>query len=445
MDFKLNIYDSLQGKKVPFKPLKNGHVSMYVCGPTVYDFAHLGHGRSAVAFDLVRRFLEFAGHQVNFVFNYTDIDDKMIKRANEEGISVAELAERINPEYDKDYSALRIKAPTHNPKATEYVQEMIDIVKELEEKGHTYLLEDGVYFDITTFKDYGKLSHQKLDELEAGARVEERNDKRNHQDFVLWKLKKEGEPFWPSPWGDGRPGWHIECSAMSGSLLGKTFDIHGGGLDLKFPHHECEIAQSEAANACTFANYWMHNGYITINQEKMSKSLNNFFTLKDIFEQYHPRVVRFFLMSTHYRSPIEYSTEILEQARQTLRGLDEYYLKQATNNEGGKQKVDEELIEKFKEKMANDFDIAGALAIIFEWSKKNEQGGRATLDKINEVLQIFPTDFKVNPEQAKFIEQRNAARQNKDWETSDKLRDELAEQGIELEDGPEGSFARPRI
>ena len=437
----IQIYDSLKGSKVTFEKDKSEKVTMYVCGPTVYDHAHLGHGRSAVAFDIIRRYLEFSGYEVDFAFNTTDIDDKMIKRAAEEKITVAELAERIIPEYKKDYAALGIKDPTHNPRATDYVEQMVEMIKILEEKGHTYNLVDGVYYDITTFEGYGKLSHQNISELEAGARVEERTDKRNHQDFVLWKFKKEGEPFWPSPWGEGRPGWHIECSAMSGALYGPTFDIHGGGLDLKFPHHECEIAQSEGANGETLARYWMHNGYITVDKEKMSKSLGNFSTLKDIFEKYHPRVVRFFLLGTHYRSPIEFNSELLEQARSTLRGLDELYL----NNKDDSETPDQELLDAFSKKMSNDFDVAGALAKVFFWAKNEPKNVQATLNKINEVLNIFPIDFVVSPEAQKLIDERETARSEKNWELSDKLRDELAKQGVEVEDSSNGSFIRPKI
>jgi cysteinyl-tRNA synthetase len=435
----IHIYDSLQGKKVPFEKAAGETVGMYVCGPTVYDNGHLGHGRSAVAFDIVRRFLLFMDYDVNFVFNYTDIEDKMITRAAKEGITVPELADRISPLYDEDYGKLGIMPPSHNPKATEYVEEMIDIVKNLEEKGHAYVLEDGVYYDITTFNEYGKLSHQKLDELNAGARVEERKDKRNHQDFVLWKFKKEGEPSWPSPWGEGRPGWHIECSAMSRALLGKTFDIHGGGLDLKFPHHECEIAQSEAANETTFSRYWMHNGYITINQEKMSKSLGNFFTLRDIFKEYHPRVVRFFLIGTHYRSPIEFSREMLDQARNTLKGLDDFYLR---NSEGG---VDEGLISAIKEKMSNDMDVAGSIALIFEWINGSPNEVRGTLDKLNELFNVFPIDFEVTAEQQELIKKRESARAEKNWARSDEIRDQLLAQDVEIEDASSGSFMKPKI
>ncbi len=425
---------------MPFDKKAGEKVTMYVCGPTVYDNAHLGHGRSAVAFDLIRRFLEFSGYEVEFTFNITDIDDKMIKRANEENISVAELAEKIIPEYAKDYAALGIKEPTHNPRATEYIEQMVALIQKLEEKGCIYTLDDGVYFDITTFPEYGKLSHQKLEELDMGARVAEKKEKRNPQDFALWKFAKEGEPSWPAPWGEGRPGWHIECSAMSQTLLGETLDIHGGGLDLKFPHHECEIAQSESASGKPLARYWMHNGYITINSEKMSKSLDNFFLLKEIFEKYHPRVVRFFLLSTHYRSPIEYNEELLEQARQTLKSLDEFYLRN-TKNTG----TDEKFLQKVTEKMSNDFDVAGTLALIFEWMNTNPENVLGTLEKLNGFLNIFPTDFTVSPEQEKLIAERETARTEKNWELSDKLRNQLLDQNIEIEDTPEGPFSKPRI
>lgn len=441
----IQIYDSLQGKKLELQKEPGDTIKMYVCGPTVYDFAHLGHGRSAVAFDLVRRFLEFSGYNVIFTFNTTDIEDKMIERAAKEGITVDQLADKIIPEYKADYGALGVKAPTYNPRATEYVEPMISLVKNLEKKGHTYTLSDGVYFDITTFKGYGKLSHQNLAELNAGARMEERTDKRNHQDFVLWKLKKEGEPFWPSPWGDGRPGWHIECSAMSSELLGETFDIHGGGLDLKFPHHECEIAQSESASGKTFANIWMHNGYITVDSEKMSKSLGNFFTLKEIFKSYSPRVVRFFLLGTHYRSPIEYSIEMLEQARSSLKRLDEFYLRHLDGTSESKNEVDTQFLRNFSEKLQNDFDVAGALGVLFEWMNDATENIQGTLERINLVLQTFPIDFALTDEQKSLIVAREEARATKDWAKSDELRDQLAAQGVDVEDGKEGSFAKPRV
>lgn len=298
-----------------------------------------------------------------------------------------------------------------------------------------------VYFDVSSFGSYGKLSHQKMDELEAGARVEERTDKRSHQDFVLWKLKKEGEPSWPSPWGEGRPGWHIECSAMAGTLLGSNFDIHGGGLDLKFPHHECEVAQTEAATEKPLARIWMHNGYITVDQEKMSKSLGNFFTLKDIFEKYNPRVIRFFLLGSHYRSPIEYSVELLEQARNTLKNLDEFYL----THKDGSTEPDESVLKLFGEKLANDIDIAGSLAVLFEWMKNEPENIQATLESVNEILQVLPVDFALTPDQEALVEQRNTARAAKDWKKSDELRDELGKQGIEVMDSSTGTLTKPKI
>lgn len=443
--FMIHIYDSVQGKKVPLGKEPGEKIGMYVCGPTVYDHAHLGHGRSAVAFDLIRRFLEFSGYKVDFAFNITDIEDKMITRAREEKITVAELAERIIPEYESDYAALGVKPPTFNPRATRFIGPMVALIQTLEKKGHTYTISDGVYYNVKTFPEYGKLSHQNLEELNTGARVEENKEKRNPQDFVLWKFKKEGEPFWPSPWGEGRPGWHIECSAMSRELLGETFDIHGGGLDLKFPHHECEIAQSEGATGKMFVRIWMHNGYITMNQEKMSKSLNNFFTLKDIFQKYHPRVVRFFLLSTHYRSPIEYSPEMLEQARNTLRCLDEFYLKHLDDTHEQNNEVDTEFLRSFSEKMQNDFDVAGALAVLFEWMDHAKEKIQGTLERIHLVLQIFPIGFTLSNVQKDLIKERETARKEKDWKRSDLIRDQLAEQRIELEDLKAGFFARPKI
>ncbi|MBI2634818.1 cysteine--tRNA ligase [Candidatus Peregrinibacteria bacterium] len=298
----IQIFNTKSGKKEKFKPLKNGCAGMYVCGPTVYDSAHLGHGRSAVSFDVIRRYFVYRGYNVKFVSNYTDIDDKMINRAHEEGIEVSELAEKIVPEYERDYGALGVMKPDIQPKATEHIEEMVEIIKKLEDGGYTYVLDDGVYFDVNKFAAYGELSGQNLENLKMGARVEVKESKRNPYDFVLWKFKKEGEPFWASPWGDGRPGWHIECSAMSYKHLGESFDIHGGGLDLTFPHHECEVAQSIGAfGKGKFARYWIHNGFITIDNEKMSKSLGNFFTLKDIFKKYAPKAVRLMFLQKQWK------------------------------------------------------------------------------------------------------------------------------------------------
>lgn len=440
----ITIYDSLRGEKLPFQKDPKESIKMYVCGPTVYDRAHLGHGRSAVAFDVIRRYLEvFGGYQVDFAFNITDIDDKMIDRAKQEGISVAELAKRLIPEYAADYAALGVKPPTFNPRATEFVSQMVELIEKLEKKGAIYVLPDGVYYDVKAFPEYGKLSHQDLAALNVGARVAEHEGKRNPQDFVLWKLKKEGEPSWPSPWGEGRPGWHIECSAMSTSLLGETLDIHGGGLDLKFPHHECEVAQSEKANDKPFAHIWMHNGYVTVNDEKMSKSLNNFFTLQEIFQRYKPRLIRFFLLGTHYRSPIEFNFEVLEQARGTLRRLDEFYLRHQNENSTEK---DEGFLHAFQSKMENDFDTSGAISEIFEWMKQaSPEKVIPTLLEVNEVLQIFPVDFQLTTEQKNLIQLREDERQLKNWQGADELRKELQKQGIEIEDSPTGPLARPLL
>lgn len=440
---------------------------MYLCGPTVYDHAHLGHGRSAVAFDVIRRYLEYVYGEANvrFVTNYTDIDDKMIHRAAEEGITVKQLAEKIIPEYEKDYGALGIKPPTVQTKATDqqYIDSMIEIVGKLLEKGHAYELDDGVYFDISTFKDYGKLSGQKQEELQAGARVETDTRKRHPHDFVLWKKEKPGEPSWDSPWSKGRPGWHIECSAMSRVELGQPFDIHAGGMDLTFPHHECEIAQSEAAYDTPFCKVWLHNGFITVNKEKMSKSLGNFFTLKDIFKKYNPRVVRLFYLSTHYRSPIEFSDTQLEQAKNTLARIDDFERNSLTtpNDPIEENPAINAAIEKLKklvkEKMDDDFDTPGALAALFEFIREinrelfqNEKGigpGQAeTLKK--EFTQIRRTilgipdteEAQLSSEQFEKIETYKRAKAQKDYTTSDQIRNELNKEGILLEDTPHGTI-----
>jgi len=431
----IHIYDSLTGEKRPFHKKPGETVSFYFCGPTVYDRAHLGHGRSAVAFDWIRRALQHLGYIVDQASNITDIDDKIIERANKENTTMAELCARIIPIYERDYTALKVLPPKHRPHATEYVQQMIELIQTLEVAGAAYVLTDGVYYDVSSFPEYGKLSHQKLDELQEGARVEAHKEKRNPQDFVLWKFKKEGEPFWASPWGDGRPGWHIECSAMSQALFGETLDIHGGGLDLKFPHHECEIAQSEKVSGKPLAHVWMHNGFVTVNEEKMSKSLGNFFTLEDIFAQYHPRIVRLFLLSAHYRSPIEFSNELLDQARATLRRLDEAYLKAS---HGPKT---EDFWQKVQAAIESDFDSARILALTFESLDSLSSSDFETLEAL---LGIFPADFAVTQAQQLKITARNEARANRDFALSDQLRNELLEDGIELEDGAE-TFVRPRV
>jgi len=428
---------------------------MYLCGPTVYDLAHLGHGRSAVSFDIIRRYLEYkyGEENVTFVTNYTDIDDKMINRAAEEKITVKELADRIIPEYERDYDALSVKPSTIQTKATEYVNPMIEIVKTLEQKGYAYELDGDVYFEIEKFEKYGKLSKQNLEELREGARVDVNDNKKHPHDFVLWKSEKPGEPSWDSPWGKGRPGWHIECSAMSQSNLGQPFDIHGGGADLTFPHHEDEIAQSEAAFGAQFCNYWLHNGFITVNKEKMSKSLGNFSTLRDIFEKYDPQAVRYFFLTAQYRSPIEFSEDQLEQSENTLEGVKGFlvrlnnYIEKITD-EGSF--VDVSSIKKFEEKfelaMDNDFDTPQALAAFFglikevnkhmdlkDMSKSDANRVLDSLNKVNTVLRILP-NVEVDVEVSALVEERNLARTNKDFARADEIRDELLKNGIEIED-----------
>ena len=458
----MKIFNSKTGKKENFVPLTDGKVGIYLCGPTVYDAPHLGHGRSAVSFDLIRRYLIHKGFDVTFVSNYTDIDDKMIKNAEEKGVSVKELANLVIPEYERDYDALGIMRPDIQPKATDYITEMVAIITKLEEKGFTYVLDDGVYFDVSLYPDYGKFSKQNLDELQMGARVDIKEGKRNPQDFVLWKFRKQGEPFWASPWGDGRPGWHIECSAMSYKHLGEKFDIHGGGLDLKFPHHECEVAQSLCSfGSDSFARYWMHNGFIQIDNEKMSKSLGNFFTLKDIFEKYDPAVVRFMFLQTHYRNPINFSDNLLEQAKAGLNRLRSFsqnikFLKKADNESAASFDGCKKFEERFEDFMDNDFDTAGALGVIFELVKevnsfKDENGLSKVsaeeienfLKKVDDVFVVMfkdktPEDSIADEIQTK-INERDEARRNRDFKKSDAIRDELLEKGILLEDTPQGT------
>lgn len=455
----MQIHNTLTKKKENFTPVNEGHIGMYLCGPTVYDFAHLGHGRSAVAFDVIRRYFIYKGYKVKFVSNYTDIDDKMISRANEDNISVKNLAEKIIPHYIEDYGQLNILPSDVSPKATDFIEEMIDIIKTLEAKGITYELEDGIYYDIAKDSEYGKLSGQKLEDLRAGARVEERTDKRNHQDFVLWKFEKPGEPSWDSKWGKGRPGWHIECSAMSMKLLGETFDIHAGGLDLTFPHHECEIAQSELATNKQYAKYWMHNGFIQIDNEKMSKSLGNFFTLKDIFAKYNPLAVRLFLISTHYRSPINFSNVQLEQAVQTLQRLNDFVFNLKTYESNVEDNINvNKLItsakEAFEKSMDDDFEVPSALATIFSLVKEinifmadknistqNAMNVLNIIREFNTVLGIIEEkegEALIDLDIEALIHARELARKEKNYAESDRIRDELKEKNIELIDTPDG-------
>ncbi|MDP2642607.1 MAG: cysteine--tRNA ligase [Candidatus Peregrinibacteria bacterium] len=458
----MKIQDTKTGKLIEFESLKEGEVGMYVCGPTVYDLGHLGHGRSAVCFDLMRRYFIYKGYKVKFVSNYTDIDDKMINRAKEEGISVEELAAKIIPEYVRDYEALGILAPDISPKATDSIAEMVEVIEKLEKKGHTYVLDDGVYFDVKTYKEYGEFSGQKLEDLKVGARVEVKEGKRNPYDFVLWKFKKEGEPAWASPWGEGRPGWHIECSAMSLRYLGEKFDIHGGGLDLVFPHHECEVAQSLCAfGQDAFAKYWMHNGFINIDNEKMSKSLGNFFTLRNVFEKYDPKVVRFMFLQTHYRNPINFSFDLLDQSkaglirvRDCIRNL-KFEAENSAEGEdySGIQEKLAGLKSDFENVMDNDFDTSGALGAVFDlitFANTLIQTKKLTKKSANDILSLF-ADFDkvlsvifeeekdVDDDVKALMKQREEARKSKDFAMSDKIRDELKEKGIELEDTASGT------
>lgn len=457
----LHVHNTLTGKKEPFKPIKKGKVGMYLCGPTVYDHGHLGHGRSAVAFDVIRRYLEYVYGDVTFVTNYTDIDDKMIDRAALEKITVEELAKKIIPEYESDYAALGIKPPTVQTKATDYIPQMVELIQKLIDRGHAYELDDGVYFDISAFKEYGKLSGQKQEELRAGARVESDSRKRHPHDFVLWKKEKPGEPSWESPWGKGRPGWHIECSAMSRTELGQPFDIHGGGMDLMFPHHECEIAQSESAYGTAFCTTWLHNGFITVNKEKMSKSLGNFSTLKQIFEQFPPRVVRYFYLTAHYRSPIEFSPELLSQAQNALERIGDFWIKlmhnTATTTKPHKELESKltELAAEFESAMDDDFDTPGALAALFSFikhinielaegilSKEETEKIQKALKKIDTVLNILPNKDtpSLDSELAALIQERETARAKKEWAKSDELRDQLEKRGILLKDTQDGTI-----
>lgn len=458
----LIVHNTLTNKKEPFIPIHPGKVGIYLCGPTVYDFGHLGHGRSAVAFDVIRRYLEYlyGEKNVTFVTNYTDIDDKMIDRANRKGITVEALAHKIIPEYEKDYAALGIKKPTKQTKATEYIDQMIEIIRVLEKKGYAYTLKDGAYFEIEKFSPYGKLSNQKLNQLRAGARVNMDDQKKHPHDFVLWKKEKPGEPSWDSPWGKGRPGWHIECSAMSQSTLGQPFDIHGGGQDLIFPHHECEVAQSEAAYDIPFCNTWLHNGFITVDQEKMSKSLENFFTLKDILKKYEGKVVRYLFLTAHYRSPIEFNEDQLKQSKNALDRLSDFKINLLHYNHNPVtpheelDSVIQNLLHEFKKAMNDDFDTPKALAALFEYvkhintemaqkklSQKDTQKVLAAIETLDTVLGIFPNiDKELLPEFQKLIREREKARAEKNWSYADEIRNALLKKGIELEDTDSGTL-----
>ena len=459
----LSVYNDLTRKKEPFVPLEEGKVRFYVCGPTVYNFFHIGNARPFVIFDVFRRYLESTGYDVSFVQNFTDIDDKMIKRANEEGITVAELAERFIAEYYRDADALGIDRATVNPRATREIPAIIDIIKRLIEKGHAYETEGDVYFSVDSFSEYGKLSRQSIEELMAGARIDVDERKRSPLDFALWKAAKPGEPFWESPWGKGRPGWHIECSAMSTKYLGKTIDIHGGGSDLIFPHHENEIAQSECANDTQFVKYWLHNAYLLIDKEKMSKSLGNFLTVRDVTRKVNPLVLRFFLMSVHYRSPLNFSAEGLEHAKGAVERLNNCWRDLIFALENRKAGAEDASLrealkaneEGFYQSMDDDFNTAGAFGYIFEavravnvhMTEHNEidkeamESAKLFFDKTNRILGYLYEEEKNSDEDAEIdalVAERSAARKAKNFKRSDEIRDMLAAKGIIIEDTPQG-------
>jgi cysteinyl-tRNA synthetase len=461
----LQIYNTLTKQKAPFKPLVEGHINMYVCGITVYDYCHIGHARVMVCFDVITRYLRSRGWNVNYVRNITDVDDKIIRRANENHETVEQLTERMIAAMHEDEDALSVLRPDQEPKATAHIDEIIALVNTLIEKDFAYPATNGdVYYRVEKFAEYGKLTNQNIDELRSGSRVAIDEAKESPLDFVLWKSVKPGEVSWESPWGAGRPGWHIECSAMSKCCLGDTFDIHGGGPDLPFPHHENEIAQSEAANDCTYANYWMHAGPVRVNSEKMSKSLGNFFTIRDVLEKYNPEVVRFFLARVHYRSYIDYSEESLKEARVML---ERFY--QALNGMAGceysQEDADQVNLSDFEQRfiaaMDDDFNTPKAVSVLFEMvnelnklKKVSEAGAAAMAHKIAELggilglLQQDPDAFlkgdgKEGEIDAKAIEaliqQRDAAKGSKDYAESDRIRDLLAAQGVILKDSREGT------
>ena len=454
----LKIFNSMTRKKEEFVPVHSGEARIYACGPTVYNYFHIGNARPFIVFDTLRRYLEYRGYKVTFVQNFTDIDDKMIKAANEQGITVKQLGEHFIEEYFKDAKGLNIRPATVHPKATEHIEDIIRLISRLIEEGHAYVAENGdVYYDTESFKDYGKLSGQDLDDLEMGARIEVNDVKKNPMDFALWKAKKPGEPAWESPFSEGRPGWHIECSAMSQKYLGDTFDIHGGGQDLKFPHHENEIAQSEGATGKTFANYWMHNGYINIDNRKMSKSLGNFFTVRDISKEFDLLAVRLFMLSSHYRNPINFSRDLIVQAEAALSRIANCrenlrFVAEAGKSEAKKALDLESFRQRFIDAMDDDLNTADAIGVIFDLVKELNtafsQGGDAAqakeglgmLDELLGVLGLIKEEREeeIPSEIQALAEARAEARKAKDWARADAIRDQLKEAGYELKDTPEG-------
>ncbi len=456
----MKIFNTLTRTKQELKTIEPGVLKVYACGPTVYNFIHIGNARPLCVFDVLRRYMEYRGYDVKFVQNFTDIDDKIIRRANEEGLTYKEVSEKYIEEFWKDAKGMNVREATVHPKATENIDEIINIISTLIEKGYAYAVDGDVYFSPKKFDEYGKLSHQPLEELEAGARINVEEIKREPMDFALWKGAKPGEPYWESPWGHGRPGWHIECSAMVRRYLGTTIDIHCGGQDLIFPHHENEIAQSECCNGASFANYWMHNGYINVDNVKMSKSLGNFFTVRDVAEKYGYEPVRYFLISSHYRSPINYNTEIIEQCKASLERLYtcrnnlDFALENAADGELDNEFNDKVhgRIQQFIAAMDDDMNTADAIAAVFELVRDINTviaagANKATLelaskafDELTDVLGLVYNRSKasLDDEVEELIAQRAQARKDKNWALADEIRDKIKAMGIVLEDTPQG-------
>ncbi|GAA0503336.1 cysteine--tRNA ligase [Salinibacillus aidingensis] len=460
----IQIYNTLTRQKEAFKPLEDGKVRMYVCGPTVYNYIHIGNARPAIVFDTVRRYLEYRGYDVKYVLNFTDVDDKLIKAANELGMEVPEVADRFINAYHEDVSAFGVRKADRHPRVTETMDDIIEFIQGLIDAGYAYEEDGDVYFKTRSFDEYGKLSHQSIDELRSGARIEVGEKKHDPLDFTLWKPAKPNEIAWDSPWGKGRPGWHIECSTMAKKYLGETIDIHAGGQDLSFPHHENEIAQSESLNGKTFANYWMHNGYINIENEKMSKSQGNFVLVHDVVKEQDPNVVRFFMLSVHYRNPINFSKSLLESAEN---GLDRIrtarvnlaHRKQASTNLTGQDDEWYQRIEEFKNRfmteMDDDFNTANAISVLFDLAKEGnvylQESHTSTgvidafIQTIDDLMNILGVsiaeeeDELLDDEIEQLIEERNQARKNRDFARADQIRDELKEKNIVLEDTPQGT------
>lgn len=459
----MKIFNTMTKRKEDFIPVKEGEVQMYVCGPTVYNLFHIGNARTFIVFDMVRRYFEYRGYKINYIQNFTDIDDKMIKKANEENTSVKELGDHYIAEYYKDADGLNIKRATVNPRATEYIDEIITFVSDLIEHGYAYEVDGDVYFKTKKFEEYGKLSGQNLEDLQAGARINVDERKEDPMDFAVWKKQKPGEPAWESPWGLGRPGWHIECSCMAHNLLGDTIDIHAGGADLVFPHHENEIAQSEARTGKPFANYWIHAAYLNINNQKMSKSLNNFYTVREVLENYDADIVRFFMLSGHYRTPLNFSIDLLDSAKSAVERLynavsnlenllEEVEVEALRENENNFFEALLDYKQKYIEKMDDDFNTADAIAVLFDMirdinSRVDASSSKTlvqhSLDRVRDFgkpLGILQKSTKgsLEEEVEKLIAARQQARKDKNWALSDQIRDELKAKGFILEDTPQG-------